>query len=115
MRLLRCAVLLCSIFFFFAFTAFLRAVHVTDNSCSLVSSEFAVTVALPIVSFPPRFFLGWPKHSSEDHGKSDFRQNFDESEIAEFATRKRCLQTMSSFAIVCQNNHSNDFTVDRKD
>lgn len=30
-------------------------------------------------SFPIRFFLGWPKHSSEDHGKSDFGQleNFD--------------------------------------
>ena len=48
--------------------------------CLLVGSKFAVApVALPIESLPPRFFLGWPKHSSENHGKSDFwRQNFDE-------------------------------------
>ena len=66
-------------FFFSSPSVSMRAVHVTVDSCSLVSSEFAVAVALPIESFPPRFFLGWPKHSSENHGKSDFwRQNFDE-------------------------------------
>lgn len=31
------------------------------SSRSLVSSKFVVTVALPMESFPPRFFLGWPK------------------------------------------------------
>lgn len=55
------AVLLCNFFF----TAFLRAVHATDNFFSVASSKFAVTVALPIESLPPRFFLGWPKQRAK--------------------------------------------------